>query len=160
MKIQRRKTGLKCVQKIGGPNGHIRALDGFQTGRMPAPAFNQGHFKSGSSSLCHFLDVIGVDQQGVGHVFGRTSKTGKDQHSRIPGILRCYVFLGDQIHTIRKRRNKTGAGKAIKPRKLGTVHRPVNISDWGPVELRELAVDMSGNSLKFAGPGKPEPVAA
>src|ERR1700722_18935260 len=72
---------------------------------------------------------------------GRTSETRQDKHTRILGILRCYIFLGDEVHTVTQRGHQPNTGGAIKPGKRRVAISTVDITDRRPVRLTKGAID-------------------
>src|ERR1700678_2100335 len=73
----------------------------------------------------------------------RTSETRQDKHTRVIGILRGGIFLGDEVHSVTQRGHEPNTCGAIKPSKRRVAISTVDITDRRPVRLTKGAIDAS-----------------
>lgn len=86
---------------------------------MPCNSFLKRHRERFCDRIGNLVDRIRVHDQGFGKFFSRTCKTRQNQHSGVGFVLRGYVFLGDEVHSVTQGRDQSdlaSAQQASKPR--------------------------------------------
>ena len=100
-----------------------------------------GIAKARNSALATDSEIVWVDEKRVLAFVRRASEARQDQHAWIFGVLRGYILLGHEIHSIAERRHQAYLRRTIETGKRRPAVGPVDILDWGPGHLSILAVD-------------------
>ena len=85
--------------------------------------------------------IVRIDQQRRFAFLSRSSGTRQDKHSWVVGILRCNIFLGNEVHTITQRGHEPNTRGAIEPGKCRVAVGTVDVANRRPVCLTIGAVD-------------------
>ena len=109
------------------------------------------HLQGDADHVGGLLDVVGIDDQRLGHLLRRAGELRQDEHAGVVGVLRRHVLLGHQVHAVAQRRHHADARGAVDAGQPPPRRGAMDVVDRHPVELAEAAVDGAGERSRAAG---------
>ena len=108
---------------------------------MPFAPLGQRHRERLADSRRDTVRIVRIDEQRRFAFMSRSSETRQDKHSRVVGILRSDIFLGNEVHSVTQWGHEPNTSGAIKPGKRRVTVGTVDVTNRRPVCLTIGAVD-------------------
>ena len=107
------------------------------------------HPQSGIEPLGDLVRVVRIDLDRAPKLLGCSGEARQHEHARVLRVLRCDIFLGDEVHAVAQRRDEADAGEPVEACERGARHRARHPADRDPVDLAPFAVDPASKLVEL-----------